>query len=365
MLKNEKRHCNICNVDTYRASYAKHFRSQKHLGNNRQGYIIIPERVFKKKQQHIKNKILKIQNAKPLRKIDRQNIRLDHKELFKELARKIFNPYYFTVRAVRVGFNITLDSYHINHANCILSIIPIFIEVGIENRYVKNFLQGMATIYARLMNQYKFKYHTLFPASFYNISEEYQRSGETELFIKLNTNHNLTESDFDNSDVKFQLERQIQIRETKDFDWMFDKISSMKISFYKISELNISKDVKIPLRSNAILNIENNDEHCFIWSKLAQLHPREKSHPTRVKNYRQNFIELNIQGSDFSNGFKCIDVQKIEKLNNLSINLFDSNFFRGENRWEQNLIPIDVSENESDIDVDLLLYKIQKLLCSH
>ena len=70
----------------------------------------------------------------------------------------------------------------------------------------------MATIYARLMNQYKFKYHTLFSASFYKISEEDQRGDETELFINLNINHNLTETDVNNIDIKSQLEDQIQIQ---------------------------------------------------------------------------------------------------------------------------------------------------------
>ena len=59
----------------------------------------------------------------------------------------------------------------------------------------------MATIYARLINQYKLKYHILFSASFYKINEEYQRSDEIELFINLNLYHNLTETDIDNIDV--------------------------------------------------------------------------------------------------------------------------------------------------------------------
>ena len=41
----------------------------------------------------------------------------------------------------------------------------------------------MATIYARLINQKKFKYHILFSASFYKIIEEDQRCDEIELFI--------------------------------------------------------------------------------------------------------------------------------------------------------------------------------------
>ena len=47
----------------------------------------------------------------------------------------------------------------------------------------------MATIYARLINQYKYKYHILLSASFYEINEEDQRSDGIEFFLKLNNNH--------------------------------------------------------------------------------------------------------------------------------------------------------------------------------
>ena len=57
----------------------------------------------------------------------------------------------------------------------------------------------------------------------------------------------------------------------------------MKLSFDKTAELGGTFNVKIPLRSNAILNIENNDKYCFIWSILAYLHPCENIHPSRVK----------------------------------------------------------------------------------
>ena len=74
----------------------------------------------------------------------------------------------------------------------------------------------MATIYAKLKNQYKFKYHIKFSASFYKNIEEDQRSDEIELFINLKINNNLTESDIDNIDIKSQLEHQFQIQETKE-----------------------------------------------------------------------------------------------------------------------------------------------------
>ena len=79
----------------------------------------------------------------------------------------------------------------------------------------------------------------------------------------------------------------------------------MKIRFYKTEELNGSSYTKIPLRSNALINVKNNDKYCFGWSLLASLQPCENDHPNRVSNYKQYFNELNFQSFDFTNGFKC------------------------------------------------------------
>ena len=172
----------------------------------------------------------------------------------------------------------------------------------------------MATIYARLLNQNKYKSHKLISASFNKINEEDQRSDETEISNNLNMNHNLTEADLNNIDIKSQIEHQIQIQGTKKSGWIFDKIISMKIRFYKTGELNASSYVKIPERSSALMNIKNDGIYCFIWSLLAKLHPCENDHPNRVPNYRQNFSEKNFEGFDVSNGFKSSDVHEFEKL---------------------------------------------------
>ena len=142
----------------------------------------------------------------------------------------------------------------------------------------------MATIYARLENQYKFRYQLLFSASFYKTNEEDQRSDKIELFVNLNINNNLTESDVDNIDIKSQFEHQLQNKKTKESGWIFDKNNSMKTSFYKTGELNGSSYVKIPLRSNALINIQSDDKFCFIWSILASLHPCDNDHPNRFSN---------------------------------------------------------------------------------
>ena len=80
--------CDICNIDVHRASYAKHLRSKKHLENLRQNGIIIPEWFFKEGQTPIKNKIKNIYKPKTLKQIARKNIKLNDKELDKELVKK-------------------------------------------------------------------------------------------------------------------------------------------------------------------------------------------------------------------------------------------------------------------------------------
>ena len=115
-------------------------------------------------------------------------------------------------------------------------------------------MKELAVIYARLINQYKFKYQTVFLARFDKQDEDKRVSDETELFINLNINHNLTQSDLDIIDIKSPLDDQIQQQQMEDSGWRFDKINSMTIYFYKTNEKNGSNYIKIPLRSNAILN---------------------------------------------------------------------------------------------------------------
>ena len=348
------RKCEICNADVHRASFAKHNKSKKHLENKKQDEMIIPTWLFR---EPIENKIKKIYNPKPLKQLARSNIRLDDKQLNKELAKKMINPYYFSDRNLQVAYKINLDSHHINHLNSKLTISSNFENTNIEFKFINKIMREMAIIYSRLINQYKFRYQTVFSARFDKQDEDGLLLDETELFINLNINQNLTQSDIDNINITFPLERQIQQQEMKDSGWRFDKINSMTIYFFKTNDLNGSNYIKIPLRSNAILNIENNDKYCFIWSILASLYPCNNTHPNRVSNYKPYFNKLNIQDFDFTNGFKCRDVHKFNELNNLSVNIFELNFYQDQNQWKHKLIPIEISKNNSDRVIDLAIYK--------
>ena len=86
------RKCEICNVSVHKASFVKHLRSNKHLENLKQNEMITPEWLF---QEPVENKVKKIYNPKSLKQLARDNIRLDDKQLNKELAKKMHNSFLF------------------------------------------------------------------------------------------------------------------------------------------------------------------------------------------------------------------------------------------------------------------------------
>ena len=211
----------------------KHLRSKKHKENIKHNEMITPEWLFR---EPIENKIKKIYNPISLKKLTRNKINLDDRQLNKELAKKMINPYYFSDRDLKVAYKINLDSHHINHLNSKLTITSNFENTGIEFRFINKIMREMAIIYARLINQYKFRYQTVFSARFDKQDEDNHLLDE--LFINLNINQNLTQSDLGNINITFPLERQIQQPEMKDSGWRFDKNNSMTIYFYKTSEMN-------------------------------------------------------------------------------------------------------------------------------
>ena len=66
---------------------------------------------------------------------------------------------------------------------------------------------------------------------------------------------------------------------------------------------------------------------------------------------------MNFQNFDFTNGFKCSDVHRFNELNNLSVNIFEINFYQDGDNWQHILIPIEIRKDESDKFIDLSIYK--------
>ena len=126
---------------------------------------------------------------------------------------------------------------------CLTFIItPNISEYEVEVCYINHIIKNLSNIYARVINQFKFRYQTVFSAVF---DKQNENEDEKELFINLNINHNLSQTDIGKIDVISPLKNKIHDEEMKDFDWQFDKINSMTVYFFN--------------DSNVILNVENID----------------------------------------------------------------------------------------------------------
>ena len=147
------RTCEICNVNVHRASYVKHFRSKNRSEFIEQNEMIIPNWFFKQEQTSIKKKTQKVFNPKTLKQLAREKIKSDDKEL----AKLMIIPFYFIDENLKIGFKNKLESHNKSHAYSILNNTPIFQQFGIKSRYNNKIIKELSVIYAKLINQYKFK----------------------------------------------------------------------------------------------------------------------------------------------------------------------------------------------------------------
>ena len=115
--------------------------------------MLLPDWLFKEVRSPIKKKIRKVYNPKTLKQLAREKLKLDDKEL----AKMMINPYYFIDEKLKIGFKINLESRNINHANSILTVTPNFPDFGTGFRYINKSMKELSVIYARLINQHKFK----------------------------------------------------------------------------------------------------------------------------------------------------------------------------------------------------------------
>ena len=156
------------------------------------------------------------------------------------------------------------------------------------------------------------------------------------------------------------LDNQSESRDMEGSGWNVQGVNHLKIYFHKTNPINGMTYIEFPIGTNAVLNIQNNDTYCFLWSVLASIHPVSKD-PQRVSKYTPYKNELNIKDIDFTNGMKITDIDKFENLNNqLSINVFE--YSTVENN-DYNLVPLYISENiENRRIIDLILYKNHYIL---
>ena len=106
--------------------------------------------------------------------------------------------------------------------------------------------------------------------------------------------------------------------------WTILSIENHYINIVNYNPLKGSSYIELPqeLRNSAkgLINMKNKDNECFRWCHIRHLNPQDKD-PQRIKKTDKQFIEkLDYSSIEFPVTVKQIN--KIEKQNNICINLF-------------------------------------------
>ena len=131
-------------------------------------------------------------------------------------------------------------------------------------------------------------------------------------------------------------------------NWTLDHVINLTLNVAKYKPLRGSTYIPLPsqLRNKkAIINVQNKDLKCFLWSILAAIHPTE-NHIDRVSNYQKYENTLNMQGISYP--VKQTDIARFERNNEVSVNVFG---YEG-----KEVFPIRITPERYDQHVNLLLY---------
>ena len=135
--------------------------------------------------------------------------------------------------------------------------------------------------------------------------------------------------------------------------WTVESIESHHLNIANYSPLKGSSYIVLPpeiKKSKGLINIKNEDNECFRWCHIRHLNPQNKN-PQRITKTDKNFIkQLDYSNIEFPVTVKQIN--KIEKQNNIRINLFGYE--------EKQKFPIYISQEKFQDHMELLLINKDK-----
>ena len=123
------------------------------------------------------------------------------------------------------------------------------------------------------------------------------------------------------ADAHDQLDKHVDKFTNNGSGWTLESVMSLSVNIAKYAPLKGSSYIELPKYlkdKKAIINVKNEDNKCLKWALLSALHPA-KDHPHRVNKY-MHFKELRFTDVDFP--VPLSQMPKVERLNNLAINVF-------------------------------------------
>ena len=130
--------------------------------------------------------------------------------------------------------------------------------------------------------------------------------------------------------------------------WVYQNVENFRVYLFDYTAIRGGSCIPTPpslKRKEAIVNVKNDDQYCFLWSIAAALHPAERN-VDRPSNYRKYLYELNRNGLTFPVHPKH-DLKGFEDDNDLSINVYCYE--------DEVVVPTRISEKRGERHVDLLI----------
>ena len=156
-----------------------------------------------------------------------------------------------------------------------------------------------------------------------------------------------------------ELNHQIDEFEQVKSGYIFDGIKKLTVKMFRYHDTRASSYCKLPksfCSSTSIVNIQNNNNYCFLWSVLAHK-SKVDNHREKVSQYEKHFHELS-QGN-IQIPLKIKDKKTFERLNKLNINVFELSAI------DKTLSPKFVVKNSYGEQIVLLLYENQYCLITN
>ena len=105
-------------------------------------------------------------------------------------------------------------------------------------------------------------------------------------------------------------EKSRQVEEAAGSGWVFVKIKDLTLHTTGWDPLNAGSYIDLPKAlkdKHAIINMQNQDDKCFLWSVLRALNPKDKNAERIDKDLRSKENILNMKGINYPVDFRGID----------------------------------------------------------
>ncbi|XP_069364145.1 uncharacterized protein [Maniola hyperantus] len=257
------------------------------------------------------------------------------------------HPSLSNVSVIDSAFGQRIITYMINSKNDDLSIF----------KTPESFLNSIKNDILFLIQE-SIKEHTVFKVNFILHADFIQQTKElTNSFDFQTSNYIVFRGDDLNiflSSLCDTFKNKISSFERKDSGWSLTNIKCLHVNVNKFNPLRGTSYIDLPqdIRAKkAVINVKNVDYMCFKWALLSALYP-VSSKTDRVSSYSMHSDKLKFDGISFP--VKLTDIPKVEKQNNISVNVFGLEYNK-EKKNHSVVGPLYFTKSRNSTHVNLLL----------